>query len=176
MGRAGGPRFRTSETTTRGVPSPANRVRLRPWGGSSAQPRSFVRRTSPMGDPRHRRISYRIQGSGTVQGAAAHWQGFSYQHGPWKTTYAGPWGSIQCWGSSTAEARRVIEHACAHAGIDPNDPEGTWHSHKVQGGRFQGGRRWKVAERDGVPLVTSRSGPDGPGVLADGSGYQGVRD
>jgi hypothetical protein len=129
-----------------------------------------------MADGRHRHLSYRIQGSGTVQGAAAHWQGFSYQHGPYQTTYWGPWGRMQVWAASAAEGRRVLEHACAHAGIDPNDPDGSWRTHKVQGARFQGSRRWKVAERDGVPLVTARGGPDGPGVLADGSGFSGIRD
>jgi hypothetical protein len=81
---------------------------------------------------------------------------------------------MQVWASSAAEGRRVIDHACAHAGIDPADPDGTFSAVEVHHPRFQRVSTWRVAERDGVPLVTSRSGPEGPPTLADGSGFSGL--
>jgi len=112
-----------------------------------------------------KRLSYTCSGSRSLESAADHWEGFSFTGGGWRVIYSGPWGMLQVWASSEAEGRRVILHACSHAGIDPTDPRGIWSVRNV-GGRFGRVRRFRVGTWKGAPTVTARDGPDGLPSLA----------
>jgi hypothetical protein len=72
-----------------------------------------------------KRLGYRAQVPVSQESQAEHWQGFTFTGGPWQVIYRGPWGSWQVWASSEAEGRRVLEHACAAASVDPLDPLGS---------------------------------------------------
>lgn len=112
-----------------------------------------------------KRLGYRVQGSTSQASAAAHWSGFSFTGGNVQVIYKGPWGQIQVWASSESEGRRVIGHACAHAGISTSDPEGDWQVATPAGGRWRQGVRYRVKMKYGLPVVTARPGPEGPAFL-----------
>lgn len=112
-----------------------------------------------------KRLSYRVQGSTSQAAAAAHWAGFTFMGGPVQVKYEGPWGQMQVWASSEAEGRRVIGHACAHAGISPEDPAGEWFSAVAAGDRWNGPKPYRVKMQYGLPVVTTRPGPDGPPLI-----------
>jgi hypothetical protein len=112
-----------------------------------------------------KKLSYRVQGSTSQEAAQAHWAGFTWTGGRVQVIYRGPWGSIQCWAASEDEGRRVIGHACAHAGISTTDPAGFWSANEVSGGRWRQGVTYRTKVRFGVPVVTARAGPGGPPIL-----------
>ena len=112
-----------------------------------------------------KRLGYRVQGASSQAAQAAHWEGFTFTGGPWQVKYRGPWGQMQVWASSEAEGRRVIEHACAGAGIDPADPAGWWTAAECTHPRYQRIASYRVAMRFGVPVVTMRPGPSGSPIL-----------
>lgn len=68
---------------------------------------------------------------------------------------------IQVWAASRGEGERVIRHACAHAGIDPEGDCGVWSFRNV-GGRFGTVRTYRTGTLYGSPWVTARDGPNGP--------------
>jgi hypothetical protein len=112
-----------------------------------------------------KRLGYRVQGPATQPGQAAHWEGFTFTGGPWQVIYRGPWGSWQVWASSEAEGRRVIEHACSAAGVDPNDPQGNWAANRSTSPRHQRIATYRTAMKYGLPVVTVRPGPSGPPLI-----------
>lgn len=112
-----------------------------------------------------KRLGYRAQGPVTQEGQAAHWEGFTFQGGPWQVKYIGPWGQMQVWAVSAAEGRRVIEHACAAAGVDPDDPAGEWFEVLTTSQRFGRVATYRTAVKYGLPVVTVRPGPDGPPLI-----------
>lgn len=112
-----------------------------------------------------KRLGYRHQGAPSQASQAAHWAGFTFQGGPVQVIYKGMWGQIQVWASSYAEGRRVIEHACAAAGIDPNNPAGEWFSAVSSSPRHQRTATYQTAVKFGLPVVTVRPGPDGPALI-----------
>lgn len=112
-----------------------------------------------------KRLGYRVQGGASQPGQAAHWAGFTFTGGPVQGIYAGPWGQIQVWASSEGEARRVIEHACAAAGIDPSDPEGQWNFATSSSPRHSRTATYRTAVKFGLPVVTVRDGPGGPPLI-----------
>lgn len=112
-----------------------------------------------------KRLGYRAQVPVTQEAQAAHWAGFTFQGGPWQVIYKGPWGQMQVWGSTEAEARRVINHACAAAGIDPADPRGEWFAAVSSSPRLQRVATFRVADKFGLSVVTVRPGPDGPPLI-----------
>lgn len=114
-----------------------------------------------MGRPR-KLLGYRAQGSVSQASAAAHWEGFTFSGGPWQVIYKGRWGQLQVWASSTTEGRRVIAHACSHAGISTNDPDGYWQEARSSHPRHQTVRQFRTLVRYGAPVVTVRDGPAGP--------------
>jgi hypothetical protein len=112
-----------------------------------------------------KRLGYRAQVPVSQESQAEHWAGFVFTGGPWQVIYKGPWGQLQVWGSSEAEGRRVINHACVAAGIDPADPEGEWFVSESSSPRLRRVATYRVADRFGLPVVTVRPGPDGPPLI-----------
>jgi hypothetical protein len=112
-----------------------------------------------------KRLGYRAQVPVSQESQAEHWQGFTFTGGPWQVIYRGPWGSWQVWASSEAEGRRVLEHACAAASVDPLDPLGSWSVNLSESPRHQRVATYRVADRFGLPVVTVRPGPDGPPLI-----------
>lgn len=112
-----------------------------------------------------KRLGYRSQLETTQEQQAAHWEGFTFTSGPWQVKLVGPWGQLQVWASSEAEGRRVIEHACAGAGIDPADPAAEWQVAQVTHPRYQRVATYRTMMRWGVPVVTMRQGADGQPIL-----------
>ena len=108
-----------------------------------------------------KQLGYRSTVPVTQASQAEHWRGFEFMGGPCQVIYKGAWGQIQVWAADEAEGRRVVNHACAAAGIDPADPGGEGFVAMVSGARFQTIRRYRTAERFGLPFVTVRQGPDG---------------
>jgi hypothetical protein len=113
----------------------------------------------------YKRLGYRVQGTATQPGQAAHWEGFTFTGGPWQVIYRGPWGQLQVWASSEAEGRRVIEHACSAAGIDPLDPLGEYWVSRSSSPRYQRIATYRTAMKYGLPVVTVRPGPSGPPLI-----------
>ena len=112
-----------------------------------------------------KRLGYRAAGEVSQPGQAAHWDGFTFQGGPVKVVYKGPWGAMQVWAASKGEGVRVIQHACAAAGIDPADPQGLWGCWRTEHPRFQRVATYRVAMRHGLPVVTVRDGPGGSPLI-----------
>lgn len=112
-----------------------------------------------------KRLGYRVQGTATQPGQAAHWAGFTFTGGPVKGIYKGPWGAIQVWAVSEGECRRVIEHACAAANINPDDPAGEWRFATCKNARYGRVATYRTAVKYGLPVVTVRNGPSGPPMI-----------
>lgn len=116
-----------------------------------------------MGDkPLRKILKYRDQQGHTLETHTAHWRGFTWQAGPIVVTHEGAaWGRLQVWASSAEEGKRVIRHAGAIAGVDP-DSSGEWYVHSVQNSRY--GRPGLMAPKQlgsGAISVTMRAGPNG---------------
>jgi hypothetical protein len=124
-----------------------------------------------MGIPRlnrRKRLTYRDLGGASREAHQEHWRGFTFEAGPVMVAYVGYWGRPQVWAASEAEGRRVIEHACAIAGIPTTGAEvGEWIVTTAKAGRNGQGGTFTVPTAYGFPLVTKRSGASGPPVLGD---------
>jgi hypothetical protein len=59
----------------------------------------------------------------------------------------------------------VLEKACQLAGIDPNDPNGSWAANLSTHPRHQRTATYRTALKYGLPVVTVRNGPDGQPLL-----------
>jgi hypothetical protein len=112
-----------------------------------------------------KRLTYRHQGTPSQESQAAHWEGFTFRGGPWQVIYKGHWGQIQVWAASEADGRAVVLHACAAAGIDPEDPNGEWFAAPSSSPRHQRIATYRTALKYGLPVVTVRPGPDGPALI-----------
>jgi hypothetical protein len=112
-----------------------------------------------------KRLGYRAQVPVTQPGQAGHWDGFTFTGGPVQVIYKGKWGQMQVWASSEQEGIRVVEHACAGAGIDPNDTEGEWFYSVSSSPRHQRIATYRTAKKYGLPVVTVRDGPSGPALI-----------
>jgi hypothetical protein len=101
--------------------------------------------------------------TGASQAAhVAHWAGFRWNTGPWCVTSYGPWGLVRVLASSADEGKRVIRHAGAIGGWDPDDPLlGEWVVAEVKAPRYGKRAEVGVKVRRGVPYVTKRDGPSG---------------
>lgn len=111
--------------------------------------------------PLRKKFTYRDTTGAPQAAHAAHWQNFVWEAGPVVVRAYGPWGQMQVWASSEAEARRVFLHACAIAGWNLDQQLTAW-----EVGTASGGRNGRVAtmRTKVTPLgieVTKRSGPSG---------------
>jgi hypothetical protein len=109
-----------------------------------------------------KRLSYRDFTGATQEAHQAHWAGFRWATGPVIVTSRGPWGLVRVLAASAGEGQRVIRHAAAISGWDPDDVAvGEWDfqttSYSRNGKRAEVG----VKVRAGVPKVTKRDGPSG---------------
>lgn len=111
--------------------------------------------------PLRKLLRYRDQLGNSLQQHTEHWQGFEWDAGPVCVIHKGaPWGTPQVWAASAAEGKRVIRHAGAIAGVDP-DAEGQWIITGSTDPRY--GRTGRMALRELGPrsvAVTKREGPN----------------
>jgi hypothetical protein len=109
-----------------------------------------------------KRLTYRVQGAVNLANQTAHWDGFTWSSGPWQVISDGVWGRIQVWASSPNEGKRVIRHAAAVAGVDPDDTaQAVWVVNEVTDPRYGAVRTMGLRRIRGLPCVSSRNGPSG---------------
>jgi hypothetical protein len=105
---------------------------------------------------------YRDDSGSSQAETVSHWRGFRWTTGPVIVASVGPWGSCQVWAVSEAEGKRVIRHAAAIAGFNPDDPEqGEWIITSSDSDRYGRVAEVGVKVRRGVPWVSKREGPNG---------------
>lgn len=107
-------------------------------------------------------LSYRDD-SGTSQAATvAHWRDFRWTTGPVIVSSVGIWGTVQVWAASEGEGKRVIRHAGAIAGVDPDDPDqAEWIVTTSTDPRYGRSAVVGIKVRRGVPWISKRDGPSG---------------
>jgi hypothetical protein len=114
------------------------------------------------GQHRLKTLSYRDQTGKSQEAHQEHWRGFQWSSGRVICSWVGSWGEIQVWASSEAEGRRVINHACAIAGIPFTfDPVGELVITEARPGRNGRSGTYGTAIMEGSPVVTKREGPSG---------------
>jgi hypothetical protein len=98
----------------------------------------------------------------SVAGHVAHWEGFAWDAGPVVVSCVGPWGEVQVWAASEGEGQRVIRHALAAGGWNPDTEPGTdWLASTASGDRVgKAGRMVVAVDLQGV-RITKRRGSDG---------------
>jgi hypothetical protein len=109
---------------------------------------------------------YRTQSSRDLGQLSAYWCGFSWKSGPVCVRHQGAWwGDPQVWAESAEEGKRVIRHAAAEAGLDP-DQAGRWAVSSSRSPRYGMSGTMKILKKEGFPWVASRQGTDWPNFLA----------
>jgi hypothetical protein len=117
--------------------------------------------------PLRKYLRYRCRPGTTLQQLGDHWRDFTWQAGPVISIHTGsPWGRLQVWAASEAEGRRVIRHAGATSGIDP-DSDGEWLTTSTDHARYGQAGTMRVARRQGFLKVTSRDSPNGLPIIPD---------
>jgi hypothetical protein len=107
-------------------------------------------------------LSYRDQSGASQEAHVAHWLGFRWQTGPIVVSSHGSWGTVRVLAATEAEGKRVIRHAAAIGGWDPDDPaQGTWQVQTIGSSRYGKAAEVGVKIRRGVPWVSKRNGPSG---------------
>jgi hypothetical protein len=117
---------------------------------------------SPNGNNRIRKLlTYFDQNGSTLEQTVAHWKDFSWQAGPVIVSCVGtPLGKPQVWANSEAEAKRVINHAAAIAGVDTTNAE--WLVAPPKSARFGMAGTMRVHRgANGALGITKRDGPNG---------------
>lgn len=111
--------------------------------------------------PLRKYMRYRCRPGTTLQELGDHWRNFTWQAGPVCVIHSGAsWGVLQVWAASENEGRRVIRHAGATSGVDP-DSDGEWQTTGTDNARYGQPGTMRVARRQGFLKVTSRDGPNG---------------
>lgn len=112
--------------------------------------------------PLRKKLTYRDLTGASLESHTAHWVGFVWQAGPVCVIHKGAaWGVPQVWAANAAEGKRVIRHAGAIAGVDP-DSEGEWIVTGSLSPRYGRTGQMAVARlREGYYSVTKREGPSG---------------
>lgn len=110
--------------------------------------------------PLRKTLGYRDLNGHTLETHTDHWREFEWQAGPVVVSHQGArWGRLQVWAATADEGKRVIRHAGAIAGVDP-DTEGEWFVHTTHNSRY--GRTGTMRVKSfgsGVISVTKRPGP-----------------
>ena len=122
---------------------------------------------SPSGDGRLRkRLRYRSESGVGLSGLVDHWRDFTWDAGPVCVQHRGhSWGSPQVWAASPAEGKRVILHAAAEAGIDPNQV-GEWTVSGSDNPRYGMPGTMRVCTKGGYYWITERLGSNGRPMVA----------
>jgi hypothetical protein len=112
---------------------------------------------------------YRSQSSRDLGQLSTYWRDFTWRAGPVCVRHQGAWwGDPQVWAESAEEGKRVIRHAAAEAGLDP-DQTGRWAISSSRSPRYGMSGTMKILKKEGFPWVASRQGPDWPNYLARSS-------
>lgn len=109
-----------------------------------------------------KQLSYRDLSGSSQEEHQEHWAAFRWSTGPVIVAAVGTFGTVQVWAASASEGQRVIRHAAAIGGWNPDDPgQGRWIVTTTADPRY--GRRGVVGVRvrKGIPSVTKREGPSG---------------
>jgi hypothetical protein len=111
---------------------------------------------------RLKRLTYRDQGNTSLELHTEHWVGFTWQSGPVIVASVGPWGCVKVWAANAEEGKRVIRHAAAIAGFDPDRDSGArWIVTLDKSGRSDAVRTYGTRVLKYGIAVTKRDGPDG---------------
>jgi hypothetical protein len=116
---------------------------------------------SPNGDGRlAKRFRYRSSSGLGLDGVVDHWKDFTWSAGPVCVQHRDTQlGAPQVWAASIDEGKRVIRHAAAEAGIDP-DQAGRWEVSGSDNPRYGMPGTMRVNTKGGFYWITSRLGPD----------------
>ena len=108
-----------------------------------------------------KRFRYRGSAPGDVVELANHWKDFEWDTGDVIVYHKGTGvGTPKVWAASEAEGKRVIRHAFAEAGVDP-DQSGEWGVSGTDHARYGVARRVKLKRIDGAWSATARQGASG---------------
>ena len=123
--------------------------------------------TSPYGKSRLRkRLRYR-SGSGIgLGGVVDHWKDFSFSAGPVRVIHTGhTWGTPSVWAANADEGKRVLRHAAAEAGFDP-DQVGRWKVGGSDNPRIGVSGTMRIDTTKGFYWITARDGSDERPIVA----------
>jgi len=111
-------------------------------------------------------LRYRTQSSRDLGQLSTYWRDFTWKSGPVCVIHKGAWwGTPQIWAESAEEGKRVLRHAAAEAGLDP-DQVGGWTISSSRSPRNGMSGTMKILKKEGFPWVASRQGSDWPNYLA----------
>lgn len=129
---------------------------------------------SPYGNSRLRkRLRYRSSSGNDLDALIDHWKDFVWQAGAVVVGHVGgPWGSPQVWAASESEAKRVLYHASAEAGFDP-DQVGEWKVGVSRGARLGVSGTMRVDTTGGYWWITARDGSNNRPIVGYPSNLQG---
>ena len=118
-------------------------------------------RSLASGDFLRKLFTYFDHNNSTLEATVAHWRNFTWQAGPVIVSCVGTQlGKPQVWAASEEEAKRVINHAAAIAGIDTSGAE--WLVAAPKSSRYgQPGLMRVQRGVGGVLGITKRGGPSG---------------
>ncbi len=127
-----------------------------------------AKETSPYGTARLRkRFRYRSSSGLGLGEVVDHWKDFVWQSGPVCVQHAGSSsGTPQCWAATEQEGKRVIRHAFAEAGIDP-DQVGRWIVGGSDNARVGVSGEMSVDTTGGYYWITARDGSNGRPLVAE---------
>jgi hypothetical protein len=112
---------------------------------------------------------YRTKSTRDLGQLSSYWATFTWRAGPVCVRHTGAWwGDPQVWAKSPQEGERVIRHAAAEAGIDP-DKTGEWAVSSSRSPRYGMSGTMKILQKEGFPWVASRDGANWPNMLAKSS-------
>ena len=122
---------------------------------------------SPYGDGRLRkRFRYRSKSSIGLGGLVDHWKDFVWESGDVCVIHKGlSWGTPQVWARSAGEGKRVIRHAAAEAGVNP-DQDGEWIVSGSDNPRYGVSGTMRVNTKGGYYWITERLGSDARPLVA----------
>jgi hypothetical protein len=110
-------------------------------------------------------LQYRDQTGAPQAFHVAHWADFTWQAGPVIVASEGDWGCCKVWAADEAEGKRVIRHAAAAGGWDPDDTSrGRWIVTGSSDPRYGRTGTMAVRAKDGYLMISKRDGPSGAPV------------
>jgi hypothetical protein len=109
---------------------------------------------------------YRTKSTRDLGQLSAYWEDFTWEAGDVCVIHKGSWwGTPQVWAKSAEEGQRVIRHASAEAGLDP-DQVGGWEISSSRSPRYGMSGTMKILKKEGFPWAASRDGANYPNYLA----------